>query len=319
MTEAPLVSVIVPNYNHAAFLRERIDSILKQTFQNFELILLDDCSTDTSVAILNEYASHPKVARVEMNERNSGSPFAQWKKGFRFAQGSFVWIAESDDAAAPELLQTLISPLQQHPECVLAHCNSMQIDSQGGELGLRPNRSIPNQIVDGKTEIFERMRYWNSVPNASGAVFRRAAVTDAMIPDSMRYCGDCVFWIRLLEKGSVYFESNTLNYTRVHQNTNQHQHDSKKEFARLQEHFDVINEAIKVSGTADLERAPYLYLFHLWRNARFNSLQFWRFPQTDRKILHLMYRDECMAVPRTIADYYRRICNRICRTKESST
>ena len=82
----PAVSVIVPNYNHARFLRKRIDSILNQTFQDFELILLDDCSTDESRSILSEYASDPRV-RLELNEVNSGSPFKQWNKGIRIARG----------------------------------------------------------------------------------------------------------------------------------------------------------------------------------------------------------------------------------------
>ncbi len=80
----PTVSVIVPNYNHARFLRQRIDTILAQTFQDFELILLDDCSTDESRTILREYTSDKRV-RLEFNEVNSGSPFKQWKKGLEMA------------------------------------------------------------------------------------------------------------------------------------------------------------------------------------------------------------------------------------------
>ena len=73
----PTVSVIVPNYNHAAYLRERLDSILNQTFQDFELILLDDCSTDASLLMLRDYATHPRVSQLVVNEKNTGSTFAQ--------------------------------------------------------------------------------------------------------------------------------------------------------------------------------------------------------------------------------------------------
>src|SRR5580658_382186 len=100
----PTVSVIVPNYNHARFLHRRIDTILAQTFQDFELILLDDCSTDESSSILREYGSDARV-RLEFNEVNSGSPFKQWNKGVRLAQGKYIWMAESDDYAAPRLLE----------------------------------------------------------------------------------------------------------------------------------------------------------------------------------------------------------------------
>lgn len=95
-----LVSIIIPNYNHAAFLQQRLNSVFQQTYQNFEVILLDDASTDASVAILNEYKDHPKVSHLVINERNSGSPFKQWQKGIALAKGEYVWIAESDDINA---------------------------------------------------------------------------------------------------------------------------------------------------------------------------------------------------------------------------
>ena len=92
-----MVSIIVPNYNHARFLPERLNSIFNQTFQDYEVILLDDASTDNSVEILNRYAANPKVSHFIVNQENSGSPFKQWKRGIDLARGEFVWIAESDD------------------------------------------------------------------------------------------------------------------------------------------------------------------------------------------------------------------------------
>ena len=97
----PRVSVIVPSYNHARFLRQRIESILGQSFRDFELILLDDCSTDDSVSILREYESHARLSALVVNAQNSGSPMAQWKRGLDLAAGELIWIAESDDWAEP--------------------------------------------------------------------------------------------------------------------------------------------------------------------------------------------------------------------------
>ena len=74
------VSVIVPCYNHAPYLKQRIESILNQTYQNFELILLDDVSPDESAEILLSYKDHPKVSHCIINEKNSGSTFHQWNK-----------------------------------------------------------------------------------------------------------------------------------------------------------------------------------------------------------------------------------------------
>src|SRR5690606_14670397 len=92
-----LVSIILPNYNHASYLPDRLNSIFNQSYQNFEVIILDDCSRDVSLEILNIYKGHPKVSHFIANEVNSGSPFKQWQKGLKLAKGDFVWIAESDD------------------------------------------------------------------------------------------------------------------------------------------------------------------------------------------------------------------------------
>ena len=77
-----MVSVIIPNYNHAKYLEERIDSVLNQSYKDFEVIVLDDYSTDNSKEVINKYAGHPKVSHIILNEENSGSTFKQWHKGF---------------------------------------------------------------------------------------------------------------------------------------------------------------------------------------------------------------------------------------------
>ena len=76
------ISIIIPNYNHAKYLPQRLESVYNQTYQDFEVILLDDCSNDDSVAILNTYARHPKTSHVVFNDKNSGSTFKQWAKGY---------------------------------------------------------------------------------------------------------------------------------------------------------------------------------------------------------------------------------------------
>lgn len=75
------VSVIIPNYNYARFLQQRIDSVLAQTYTDYEIILLDDASTDDSVSILNHYKTNSRITHLEINSVNTGSPFAQWQKG----------------------------------------------------------------------------------------------------------------------------------------------------------------------------------------------------------------------------------------------
>src|SRR5712692_7414539 len=168
----PTVSVIIPSYNHARFLRQRIESVLRQTYQDFEVILLDDCSTDDSRSILSEYAGDPRV-RMEFNEVNSGSTFKQWNKGVRLARGEYVWIAESDDYADERLVERLVRVLDADPEVTLAYCRSWNIGSNDQHLGpdsylnrLDANHWTSDFVVDGLEECRRVFIHENPVPNA---------------------------------------------------------------------------------------------------------------------------------------------------------
>src|SRR5690606_4865216 len=107
MSASPRVSVIVPNYNYARYLEKRLQSIFDQTFQDFELLYLDDASTDDSEAVFARFAGDPRV-RAFRNQTNGGNVFKQWNKGVREAKGEYIWLAEADDLAAPRLLEVLV-------------------------------------------------------------------------------------------------------------------------------------------------------------------------------------------------------------------
>lgn len=222
------VSVIVPNYNHARFLRKRIDSILAQTYQDFELILLDDCSTDDSRAILREYASHSKVTQVEFNETNSGSTFKQWNKGVRLVRGKYVWIAESDDYSDTRFLERLVSVLDQDSEIALAYCRSWRVlgedDHVKGFMDFYIDPQHPrwksDYCVDGRQECAEYFTRDTPVPNTSCVVFRRAAYEAIGGADeSLRISGDWKAWAAMALTGKIAYVSEPLNYYRTHETT----------------------------------------------------------------------------------------------------
>ena len=225
--EHAAISVIVPNYNHARFLRRRIDSILAQTFQDFELILLDDCSTDDSRSILSSYASDPRV-RVEFNEANSGSTFKQWNKGVRLARGEYVWIAESDDYADEHLLERLVAVLDADPQVVFVNCRSWRVyaddrvDSyaDSGLVHLDPDKWTNDFNADGHEECRNYFVHLNPVFNASSVLFRKAVYERVGGADeALRFCGDWKLWAAMALKGRVAHVGEALNYYRVHSAT----------------------------------------------------------------------------------------------------
>ena len=128
------VSVIIPNYDHAAYLKIRIDSVLNQTYKDFEVIILDDCSADNSKDIIESYRSNKNVSHIVYNETNSGSTFKQWQKGIGLAKGKYIWIAESDDMSAAIFLETAVGAMEQVQNAALFFCQSNCIDFDGKPL-----------------------------------------------------------------------------------------------------------------------------------------------------------------------------------------
>jgi len=209
------VSVIIPNYNHAKFLIQRIESVLSQTYQNFELIILDDCSGDNSWEVIERYRQHQKVSHIVYNKINSGSTFKQWKKGIELAQGEWIWIAESDDWCESTLLSTLIAGVEK--DTTIAYCQSVVVYNTGRiEAGL--NTKFLEAQVKGQDFVKDKMLHRNSIYNASMCIFKKSCFYN--IGDDYthyKFCGDWLFWIGISLQGKVYVSGKFLNFFRKHE------------------------------------------------------------------------------------------------------
>ena len=224
-----IVTCIVPNYNHARFLPERLDSILEQTRMPDEIILLDDTSSDNSREILQKYAErYPDLISCHFNEENSGSPFAQWKKGVDLASGEFIWLAESDDVADPRFLETLVPMLDADPKVGVAYCQSHTIDEEGKNLGdmhfwtdaLDTERWKSCYTNDGNEECVRYVSRRNTIPNASAVLFKKSAYDCvSSLPLSFRLAGDWLVWVSMLQKYDISYTPEKLNYYRYHGGT----------------------------------------------------------------------------------------------------
>lgn len=224
----PAVSVVVPNYRHAGYLNRRLDSILAQTFQDFELIILDDASQDGSQAIIKSYLRDPRVS-FHLNERNSGNAFSQWAKGLDFARGEYVWVAESDDYAEPAFLETLLAIAKRHPTAGIVYCQSDLVDEHSEFIRPMldhyavfgdPGRWRTDHFNSGRNEVSSYLMLRNIMPNASACLFRRDAFASIGGPVlGYRLCGDWLTYARLLTVSDVAFCASTLNHYRLHPHT----------------------------------------------------------------------------------------------------
>ena len=223
------VSVIVPNYNYAKFLRERIDSIIHQTYPVYELIVLDDCSTDNSVEVIEDILSEIKDIKTKFipNKENSGLVFSQWQKGICEVSGDYFWICEADDSADPHFLETVMKGFEDD-QVVLSYTDSMRIDDQNNIL--RKNcQDLYNMfdcdhwnhsfVVDGKEEVIQYLSVLNTILNVSGVVWKKVDGILDIIEQAKNYkvAGDWYIYVKLLQQGKLAFSSECLNYYRKHE------------------------------------------------------------------------------------------------------
>jgi glycosyltransferase involved in cell wall biosynthesis len=220
----PKVSVIVPNYNHANHLRQRIDSVLKQTYGNFEVIILDDCSTDGSQEVIKEYAERPSVREVVLNATNSGNPFKQWSRGIELAQGEWVWIAESDDFADLDFLQEMVAAIGNKKNVGLVYCDSYVVN--GDAVSTESFALIKNKKCNtdrwssdyynhGSDEIENYLLPDGTINNSSAVLFNKATLKMSNPFDlNLRYIGDKYAFIKVLVSSDVVYVNRPLNYYR---------------------------------------------------------------------------------------------------------
>lgn len=222
----PLVSVIVPNYNHARFLPQRLDSIYGQTYANIEVILLDDASTDDSLSVLESYrARYPDKTRLIRNERNSGAVFSQWQKGIEAARGELVWICESDDFADFDFLARLTPFFLD--DSVMISFGRVQFANAEGEPqeGLDHYREAAEPGI-WRAALVRCANAWftsgfavsNLIPNVGGCLIRRQELSEEVwrAALSFKVLGDWFLYVHFAGGGRIAYSPHAVSYFRQH-------------------------------------------------------------------------------------------------------
>jgi glycosyltransferase involved in cell wall biosynthesis len=259
------VSVIIPNFNHAKYLKQRIDTILNQTYRDFELIILDDNSTDNSRDIIDEYIHRFPDIRSFYNKTNSGSPFTQWNLGVENAKGEFIWIAESDDFADTRFLEKATELMLRNEKMGLVYCDAFVIDEKNNteyrasklRTNLHNKKWLNNYINSGKDEISDFLYKNNTINNVSGVLFRKNKFIEAGKADfKMKFCGDWFLYIRILLVSDIGYICEPLNTYRLHPNSSYNSYFSSNTF--LSEVFRIYMFLIK-----NVRLSPKKYLIML--------------------------------------------------------
>lgn len=223
--EPGLVSIIVASYNHAEYLEERMDSLINQTYQNIEIIVIDDCSTDISAEVLKKYSNHQKVNLI-LREKNVGW-VAVSNQGVELSKGEFIIFANCDDSCDPRMIERLVNSLNKNSTAGIAYCRSKMIDEAGNILGddflvreRRFRKKCKNDILLEKKEITIFLMHSCVIPNLSAALFRKKCyvLSGGMTP-FYKVCADWDLFFKVTKFFDVAYISEPLNNFRQHRTT----------------------------------------------------------------------------------------------------
>jgi hypothetical protein len=250
----PPVSVLMAVHNGEAYLAEAIQSILNQTFTDFEFIILDDASTDQTPNILKGFARHDHRITLLENPTNLGLT-RSLNKGLVICRGDYIARMDADDISLSHRLSEQIAYLDQHPDAVMVTGHYHLIDDQGDLLGtLRRN---PDAIL-----VAWGMMFFNYVGGHGQVMFRRQPVLGlGGYNESRRYSQDYELWLRLMSQGKIAIVPRVWSKIRIHNQNVSRQHAAEQEHISLEDSQNAVRQHTGI--TIDLADLAMLRAFWL--------------------------------------------------------
>jgi glycosyltransferase involved in cell wall biosynthesis len=208
----PKVSVCVPAYNAAAFLPTAIESVLAQTFSDFELVVSDDASDDQTPFICSEYTD-PRFRATRSRARLGQS--GNWNRCLELAEGEYVVLLHADDALQPTYLERAVAMLDAHVDIGLVHCAVQHVDERNRPLSIQ--RLFNDDRIDRDGETLRRLLLDGCVISPAGVTVRRVVYEDVgRFTDKIVWGVDWHMWIRIALRYPVAYLSQPLALYRDH-------------------------------------------------------------------------------------------------------
>lgn len=247
----PLVSVCIPAYNNAEYIMDTINSILRQTYENLELVIVDDNSTDDTYEVLKRIQD--ERVKVYHNEKNLGMS-GNWNRCLSLCTGEYMKLVGADDMLAETSLEKEVQALMDNPSAVLAESDTKLVDLDGKGKGFY-RRYGRTGLVDGKKIC--RRGFFNKdyfgAPQAN--TFRRSVLEQVkgFDPD-FTYILDYDFFVSVACQGDVYIIHEPLNLFRVRKDSNTGAimgQDKEKAAAYVAEHRHLLEKNRERLGLSD--------------------------------------------------------------------
>ena len=233
MPDNPKISVVIATYNRANFLQETIDSVLRQRFRDYELIVVDDGSTDQTQTLLASYGS-----RIRYHYHENRGPSAARNLGVRHARAPWIAFQDSDDLMEPDHLETLYAYANEHPQCGMVFANGAYLDGAerkpGTIIPVAKSRRLANQGVR-LVDLFEK----SIVRLQASLISKKAYDAVGGHDESLRICMDLDLSFRLLMNYPVAYLDRVVFLYRFHEGNI-----GKNEELRLTENIRVIQKLL---------------------------------------------------------------------------
>lgn len=208
----PTFSVIMASYNHEKYLEEVIRSILNQTYENFELIIIDDCSKDNSPKIIEECGKKDSRIRTFFHRKNMGIA-RTYNEGLKYARGDFIVISSSDDPSERQRLEIVKKIINDRLDVDFISSDAYILREE--DVATNLDFAYPVELKPRQSSIRQRIIKHNCII-APSVVFRSKSRGDILFDERLKYLNDWLFWIELLQIGNFYFVDRPLIKYRRH-------------------------------------------------------------------------------------------------------
>lgn len=210
----PKVAILLPVFNGERYLAAAIDSVLAQSFEDFELLIADDVSTDNSAQIIAKYAQIDRRIKSWKNTENKGL-FGNYNQCLSRASGQYIKPFAQDDLIEPEMLAHMVAVLDADKNLVLASCARRCVDDQGNETEVL--REFADTVEFDFNQVIKDnlVTLRNRIGEPSAVIFRQEFAGDGF-DDSFYHLGDIEYWFRIIEHGKYIYVNEVLCSFRQH-------------------------------------------------------------------------------------------------------
>lgn len=246
----PLVSVCIPAYNNAGYIKDTIESILNQTYQNLEVIVVDDCSSDNTAEVVASISD--ERLKLYRNEKNLGM-VGNWNRCLSLATGDFVKLICADDMIDRNAIELEAAAMIQHPSVNLVESDTRLVDVTGKKTGAF-KRYHKSGVVDGKKVAHKALMIQNYFGAPVNNLIRRSILEKiGGFDNAFTYILDFDMWVRFASAGDIFIIHQLLNSFRVRSDSNTGVLIGEKRELYVDEHRRLLEKHADVVGLSAMD------------------------------------------------------------------